>query len=216
MKKLNPYEYINKKYNHLKIIDYVGYVKNNHIFKVQCDCKYKTIKEIRLSDLKSSNPTKSCGKCQGKHLLSNTRLYRTWKGMKTRCYNPNNISYVDYGAKGIKLCDEWKDDFYVFYKWATESGYSDDLTIDRIDVDGDYEPDNCQWLTRSKNTIKSNKQRIYKGFVKVKCISPNGEVYITENKSEFARNHNLDPSAITKVCKGIYKHHKNWKFTYVD
>lgn len=94
-----------------------------------------------------------------KHGMSNTRLYKVWSGMKTRCNNPNK---ANYGAKGIKVCDEWANDFEAFYNWSIANGYedyyipkkADTLTIDRIDSNGNYEPSNCQWVTFSENSKK--------------------------------------------------------------
>lgn len=136
--------------------------------------------------------------------------------MKGRCYNKNNKSYLNYGGKGVELCEEWKNDFISFYEWAINNGYDDSLTIDRIDPDKNYSPDNCQWLTKSENSLKANLQRDYKGFYKVKAISPDGEEYITDNKERFSREHGLDSSAVSKVLKGEYKHTKKWKFEYID
>jgi len=88
-----------------------------------------------------------------------TRLYAIWNSMKERCHNTNNLSYKYYGKKGIGVCDEWKDDYLAFKKWALANGYADNLTIDRIDNNGSYEPLNCQWITKSENSIKSHKER---------------------------------------------------------
>jgi hypothetical protein len=86
-----------------------------------------------------------------KHGGSGTALFMVLNGMKTRCENPNSTAYKWYGAKGVKVCPEWKD-FAVFRDWAMSHGYKKGLTIDRIDPDGDYCPDNCRWITRSENS----------------------------------------------------------------
>ena len=92
-----------------------------------------------------------------KHIMHGkrkTRLYRIWSNIKTRCFNKNDPHYPRWGARGIVVCDEWKNDFKAFYDWAMRNGYQDDLTIDRIDNDGNYTPLNCRWITgaeQSKN-----------------------------------------------------------------
>lgn len=83
-----------------------------------------------------------------KHGKSHTRLYKTYSNIKMRCYNADNSRYRFYGARGIMMCDEWLNDFQAFYDWAMANGYQENLTIDRIDVDGNYEPTNCRWVTR--------------------------------------------------------------------
>ena len=102
-----------------------------------------------------------------KHSLTGTRLYSIWKGIKTRTSNNKDRFYKDYGGRGIKICDEWKNDFKSFYDWAMSNGYSDELSIDRIDNNGNYEPNNCKWSTQiiqSRNQrIKRNNTSGYKG-----------------------------------------------------
>lgn len=90
-----------------------------------------------------------------KHGLSKTRLYRIWAGMKARCNNPDHPSFKYYGAKNIRVCNEWENDFLLFRDWALSHGYEDNLTIDRIDPNGNYEPDNCQWLTLNENAART-------------------------------------------------------------
>lgn len=87
------------------------------------------------------------------------RLYWIWQDMKKRCFNPKNKNYKWYGSKGIKVCDEWKNNYQNFKDWALSNGYTDKLTIDRIDSKKDYEPLNCQWITQSENSKKMQTQK---------------------------------------------------------
>lgn len=136
-------------------------------WKCICNCENKSIKFIQYSNLISGKTT-SCGCYQEelnhevKHGLSRTRLFRIWKGILKRCYDENNYAYSNYGGRGIRVCDEWLietdyEGLYNFYNWAMENGYSDELTIDRINVDGIYEPKNCRWSTyKEQNSNKRN------------------------------------------------------------
>lgn len=90
-----------------------------------------------------------------KHGKRHTRLYMTYYRLKQKCYNSNNKDYPNYGGRGITICDEWLNDFMSFYDWAINNNYRDDLTIDRIDVNGNYDPSNCRWVdTKTQNRNK--------------------------------------------------------------
>ncbi len=121
-----------------------------------CDCGKLT--EVRGNDLQGGK-TQSCNCYQKervtKHAEIHTRMYRTWQNMKSRTRNQNCKDYRWYGKRGIKVCDEWLNDYVVFRSWALTNGYTLELTIDRIDNDGNYNPDNCQFITRSENVKKA-------------------------------------------------------------
>lgn len=117
----------------------------------KCKCGAETI--VRSDHLKSG-ATKSCGCDKNiKHGLSKTRLYYIWNGMRQRCNSPQHKDYPNYGAKGISVCEAWRNDFMAFRKWALSHGYADNLTIDRIDGNGNYEPSNCRWVSSQKQAI---------------------------------------------------------------
>lgn len=93
------------------------------------------------------------------------RLYTIWKSMKQRCYNPNNRYYKDYGGRGITMCNEWLLSYYAFETWAFLNGYKENLSIDRIDVNKGYAPNNCRWVSWivQNNNTRKNKYITYKG-----------------------------------------------------
>ena len=167
----NP-EWIGKKFGRLTVVGFRK-VKNgeNHAWAWDCKCDCGNIVYgIRPRNVKSGQ-TASCGclkKEQNIHNLAekrrthgktNTRLYGVWCHIKERCKSPNCPAYKNYGGRGICVCDEWDSDFQAFYDWALENGYKDGLTIERIDVNGDYCPGNCCWITfdeqqRNKRNIR--------------------------------------------------------------
>ena len=99
-----------------------------------------------------------------KHGDTGTRLHRIWKSMKYRCLTPKWKPYKFYGARGIKICDEWKNSYISFKKWAIRNGYKDDLELERIDVNGDYEPSNCKWITHHEQTL-NRRDTLYLKFI---------------------------------------------------
>ena len=143
---------------------------NNTYWLCKCDCGNKTV--VNAPHLKDGHTT-SCG-CVHKealkksittHGLSKHPLYKIYKAMKERTNKEYSKSYKNYGGRGIKVCDEWLNDFGKFYDWAMSNGYKDGLTIDRIDVNGNYEPSNCRWATMKEqgNNKRNNRNITYHG-----------------------------------------------------
>lgn len=129
-------------------------------FLCKCECGKEI---IRRRSYLTSVKEPSCGCYAGYHQITHnqsySRLYSIWKAMRRRCQNPNADTYRNYGARGITVCEEWSNHFESFYEWAMLNGYFEDLEIDRIDVNGNYEPSNCRWATDKEQSINKRNSR---------------------------------------------------------
>lgn len=179
------------KYGRLTVIKFDHYNKfNNPYWLCECECGNK--KSIRESLLKNGK-TLSCGCYQKekstKHGMRNKKLYNVLEGIKSRCLNPKNNYFYLYGARGIKVCEEWCSDREKFFSWALENGYKEGLSIDRIDVNGDYCPENCRWVDRKKQ-MNNTRRNVF--------ITFNDE---TKTISEWASKFGFKPSLIRDRLK---------------
>ena len=157
----------------------------------RCDCGNHVI--VLGSSLRSGH-TKSCGCLQREHAakigkntathrLHNTRIYNIWSHMKSRCTSPKDPSFANYGCRGTTVCEEWQR-FEPFYKWAIANGYDDTLSIDRIDVNGGYRPENCRWATM-KEQQRNKRNNHY--------VTYDGE---TKTITEWAEKLNIRPETL--------------------
>ena len=201
----NGYDLAGSRYAMLEVVSYKG----RGLWECKCDCGAKA--DVHGYDLLSGH-VRSCGCLRRnrlgdsvrKHGGTGTRLHDIWLGIRSRCLNSKNASYKNYGGRGITICDEWIDDFASFRDWSLKHGYRDDLTIDRIDNNGDYEPNNCRWATRQQqcaNQRKNGKQK------PVDEIDESGNVIrLFPSINQAATFYNMPRSAnphIAECCNGV-------------
>lgn len=190
------------------------YLENGY-YKCMCECGNTHV--VHTSNLNNGG-TMSCG-CLArkashdrlvKHGMCDTRLYRVWAGMKARCNRVNSKDYPRYGGRGIRVCDEWLD-FQAFFNWAMANGYDPnakkgECTIDRIDVDGDYSPNNCRWVNSSVQ--QQNKRHFIapSKWKPVQQVDHNGNVIASYESIKAAAKHTgFSTSGIGDVCAGRNK-----------
>ena len=168
-----------EKYGRLTIIKDIenGVRPSGHSYRrVECLCECGNVIRCALADVLSGSIS-SC-KCYRNDYFTKhgcnmknhpyKRVYNIYMDIKKRCYNNKSKSFPNYGARGVRMCDEWFHDFTSFLEWSLKNGYSSDLTIDRINVDGDYEPSNCRWATKKEqaNNKRTNRKITIFGITK--------------------------------------------------
>ena len=197
-------KWLGQKFGMLTVTGFVNRKKGNKYswcWQVKCECGEERI--VYPYKLINGN-TKSCGcakkdRCRNMtekyritHNGRNDRLYHIWRGMKQRCLNVSGKDYKNYGGRGISVCEEWANDYAAFKKWALENGYSDELSIDRINVDADYSPENCRWAD-AKTQMNNTRFNIF--------VEINGE---TKTVKQWCDYYKLNPQTIySRIHRGI-------------
>lgn len=195
------------RFNHLKVLSFAFIKKHQAYWLCKCDCGREKI--LRGDGLRSGH-SKTCGACNN-HGQSETRIYKIWLGIKQRCLNKRNSSFLRYGARGIKVCNEWSGEngFVEFLNWSNSHGYKENLTIDRIDNNGDYSPENCRWVSLLEQARNRRNNVFYLVNGKRKSLVELVELLALDyNKVQHKRNFLkiTDPYEIFKGGKELEKY----------
>lgn len=168
----------------IKRVEDKVYPSGEHSVMWLCECECGNTKIISRAAL-INGKTKSCGCLKGEsHKMSDTRLYEIWRSIKRRCEDDRRKDYLIYGGRGIKICKEWGNSFNAFYNWAINNGYNDTLTIERKDVNGNYEPSNCRWATKEEQANNRRDNQF---------LTHNGK---TQTISQWAKELNINESTL--------------------
>lgn len=202
---------VGNKYGRLIVLSQIPKgIYNQRMFECLCDCGNKKI--VSYTDLKHGK-IKSCGCLQRdvsreratKHNMSYKPLYNSYNNMKERCTNPNHHKYYRYGGRGIKICDEWlgENGFKNFSAWALKNGYCENLSIDRIDNDGNYEPSNCRWTTiKEQNRNRSTTHFVCIGNVRLCVTDLADKCGINRRRLSYKLSKGLNPVEAINSLKG--------------
>ena len=211
MSKINNLQ--NRKFGRLTVIEMTKKRKNRHvIWKCVCDCGNEVF--VASNNLLCGQ-TRSCGCLQRElasknntvHGMRKTRIYNSWAHMIDRCNNPNNAHFKDYGGRGISVYKRW----YKFENFFADMGeMPDELTLERKNNNGNYEPKNCKWATRLEQQANTRKLKWFRAWHKDMMCQ-----FMSNNQCEFARRYGLEQGCISRCLSNLQRQHKGWTFCLI-
>lgn len=216
--------YSGEQFGYIIVMSQTEKRKHNYVV-YKCKCTrcgriFENSIEHYVQRRKNGYNNMTCG-CFDKHKnnfykngLSNSRIYDIYNNMKQRCYNPNCKSYKYYGERGIKVCDEWKNNFISFYDWSKNNGYENTLSIDRINVNGDYEPENCRWVSFEEQMSNKTNTTILEYNGERRTLNQWAREYglkVCTLRTRINRGWSIDRALNEKTHSNYCKHEKEGK-----